>query len=354
MDYKHGGNIYALENKDKIIDFSSNINPLGPPKALKEIITNACDLIEQYPDPNYTEMVKKLANLYGLKKDNFVVGNGGIQVIHNVIEFLDFKKALILVPTFVEYEKALKRFDKDFEYYFLEEENDFILNLQKLLDSDLTNIDLVILCTPNNPTGAYVEKEDLILLVKNLNERNIHVLIDEAFMDFLDDGMSMMDQVPKYNNLIIARSLTKFFAVPGLRLGFLTTSNRALLIRISQFRESWSVNVFANELFLRLFKDHQYIDETKKFIVEEGNRLYNKLKGVRLLKVYKPSVNYIFFKSKQRILWHEELLKYNILIRHCNNYVGLNEKFFRVAVKTKKENDLLIEAMNKVLEAFHE
>lgn len=354
MDYKHGGNIYALENKEKIIDFSSNINPLGPPEELKETILESCNFIEQYPDPNYTDMRKKLEEIYNLPMDNFVVGNGGIQVIHNVIEFLDFTKALIVVPTFVEYEKALKRFDKAFEYYFLKEENDFLLDSKALLASDLSDIDLVILCTPNNPTGTYIEKEELINLVRSLHQLNINVLIDEAFIDFLDEDMSMMTQVPRYNNLIITRSLTKFFAVPGLRLGFLATSNKTLVNNINQLRESWSVNIFANQLFLKLFNNLKYIEETKKFIVEESNRLYNQLDELKGLKVYKPSVNYILFKSNKNILWKEELLKYNILIRHCNNYVGLDEKFFRIAVKTKKQNNLLIEIMNKIMEAFNE
>lgn len=354
MDYKHGGNIYALENKEKIIDFSSNINPLGPPEELKESILEACHIIEQYPDPNYTDMREKLEKMYGLPMDNFVVGNGGIQVIHNVIEFLDFNKALIVVPTFVEYEKALIRFGKAFEYYFLEETNDFTLNPMALLASDLSDIDLVILCTPNNPTGAYIDKEELTNLVSNLHQLNINVLIDEAFIDFLDEDMSMMNQVPRYDNLIITRSLTKFFAVPGLRLGFLVTSNKRLVNNINQLRESWSVNIFANQLFLRLFNNDKYIEETKNFIVEEGNRLYNHLEEMKGLKVYKPSVNYILFKSNRNISWKKELLKYNILIRHCENYVGLDEKFFRVAVKSKKQNNLLIEVMNKIMEAFNE
>ena len=354
MDYKHGGNLYGLENKEKIIDFSSNINPLGPPKMLEKTIVKACQSIDQYPDPNYTDMRKKLADHYGLKKENFLVGNGGIQIIHNAIEFLAFEKALIIVPTFVEYEKALKRFNKDFEYYFLKEENDFILAIDDLLAYDLTDIDLIILCSPNNPTGAYVSKDKMIQLVEALNQLKIKILIDEAFIDFLDEKTSMMDQIPLYKNMIITRSLTKFFAVPGLRLGFLVTSNETLVNKINYWRESWSVNVFANQLFLELFNDEKYIKETKKFIVEEGNRLYNQLKAFKFLKVYQPSVNYMFFKSKIDISWKEALLKFDILIRHCNNYIGLNGKFYRVAVKTEKENDLLVEAMNKVMEAFYE
>jgi len=292
--------------------------------------------------------------MYSIIKDNFVVGNGGIQVIHNAIEFSEFNKALIIGPTFVEYEKALKRFDKEFRYYLLKEENDFVLEIEDLLSSDLSDIGLVILCTPNNPTGAYIKKKDLIGLVSSLNELNINVLIDEAFIDFLDDQMSMMGEIPKYNNLIVTRSLTKFFAVPGLRLGFLATSNEALVNKINQLRESWSVNTFANELFLRVFDDENYIEESKKFIVEEGKRLYNQLKDLQGLEVYKPSVNFIFFKSKKNIPWKVELLKYNILIRQCDNYVGLDERFFRVAVKTKKQNSLLIKVMNKIMEAFNE
>lgn len=354
MDYKHGGNIYGLENSKEIIDFSSNINPFGPPDHFIKGMMKAYQSIDKYPDPNYTDMRNKIAENFKIPAEYTVVGNGGIQIIHNAIEFLVFEKALIVVPTFVEYEKALRRFNKSFDYFYLNEEDHFEFKIDNLLESDLSNIDLVILCSPNNPTGKYIEKKDLISLTTQLKKRNINIMVDEAFADFLEDNVSMVDQIDRFENLIITRSLTKFFAVPGLRLGFLATSNKKLIKSINKYRESWPVNIFANQLLLELFNNKEYIDKTKKYIVEEGNRLYNQLMKIDDISVYKPSVNYIFFKSKSNIPWKEELLKYKILIRHCNNYVGLNEQFFRVAVKSLKNNNILIKAMNQVMEAFNE
>lgn len=354
MDYKHGGNIHILENRAEIIDFSSNINPYGPPENFTKTIIKACHSIDKYPDPNYNDIRNKIAETYDISSEYIVVGNGGIQVIHNAIEFLDFKKALIVVPTFVEYEKALKRFNKKFDYYYLKEENNFDLEIDQLLSSDLSDIDLVIVCSPNNPTGNYVKKEDLVRLTNRLNELKINILLDEAFIDFLEDDVSMIDRVSDFSNLIITRSLTKFFAVPGLRLGFLVTRNNKLIDKINKYRESWSVNIFANSMLLELFENKKYIDRTQKYIVEEGNRLYNQLIRIHGLHVFKPSVNYILFKSQKDISWKMELLKYKILIRHCNNYVGLDEKFFRIAVKSKVDNSILIKKMNRVMEAFNE
>ena len=349
MDYKHGGNIYELSVSEfDIIDFSANINPLGYPKKLKESIIKSLSLITSYPDPEYIKLRKSIAKEYDLSFENIIVGNGGIQLIHNAIEFMDFKNALIVSPTFVEYGKAVNRFNKNINHYILKEENDFELDINSFLESNFTNIDLVVICNPNNPTGKYIEKKDIIKMLDVFNEIDIQLILDESFMDFLDDKLSLMNLVNEYKNLVIIRSLTKFFAVPGLRLGFLVTNNQELINKINKFKESWSVNIFANDFGIDIFSDKKFILDTKKYIENERKYLIEKLRTLNIFKVYDSTANYIFLKSKVDIDWKVELLCYNILIRECNNYIGLNNKFYRVAVKDNKNNQILIEKIEKI------
>jgi threonine-phosphate decarboxylase len=355
LNYKHGGNIYDYNiNKFDIIDFSANINPLGYPRWLKDSINESLSLIINYPDTNYIELRKSIAKEYNVFYENIIVGNGGIQLIHNAIEFLDFKNALIISPTFVEYEKAINRFDKSIQYCILEEENDFELDIDKFLKKDFKNIDLVIICNPNNPTGKYIKKSDIIKILEVLNENNVKLILDESFMDFLDNKLSLMNIVSEYKNLIIIRSLTKFFAIPGLRLGFLVTSNQNLIEKINTFRESWNVNLFANDFGIKVFDDKKFIDETKRYIIKQNEFLTRELNNLNLFKVYDSKVNYIFLKSKFEIDWQIELLKYNILIRKCDNYIGLNNFFYRVAVKDNINNKKLIESIKNIKEKYND
>lgn len=351
MNYIHGGNIYKY--KKNIIDFSSNINPLGMPDNLIKDINDSIEDIINYPDPDYIKLRTKIASNYNVDYKNIVVGNGGIQLIHNAIEFINGESILIVSPSFVEYEKASKRFNKEVKYYLLLEENDFKLKIDEFLKFDFNDIDNVIICNPNNPTGKYIEKKDIIKIIEYLKLKNINLILDESFMDFLDDKLSLIDKVNKYDNLIIIRSLTKFFAVPGLRLGFLVSSNNELKNKINKYRESWSVNIFANEFGINVFDNNEYILKTKEYIYSENKYLFEQLNEMNLFKVYSSVANYIFLKSKYEIDWKKELLNYNILIRKCDNYIGLNDRFYRVAVKDNDSNLKLINSIKKIKEKLN-
>ncbi|MGM0378111.1 MAG: threonine-phosphate decarboxylase CobD [Bacillota bacterium] len=351
MDYKHGGNIYNKDlNFDEIIDFSSNINPLGYPNKLLNNLESSIKEISNYPDPNYISLRKKLSKKYKVNYENLIVGNGGIQLIHNTIEFLDFKKALIVSPTFVEYEKALVRFNKKFDYFELKDKYDFEFNYKKLLkDKRLDNIDLVIICNPNNPTGNLILKEKLEKLLAKLNKKNINLMLDEAFIDFVDEKFSLINLIDNYDNLIILRSLTKFYAIPGMRLGFLLTTNNDLLNKIKKYRESWSVNIFAKDFGKNMIFDKEYEKRSKKYIDRQRKLMFNEFKKLSQIKVYRSYANYLFFKLNKNLNLKDKLIKEKILIRSCKNYKGLTNKYYRVAVKTEKENKKLLNKIKKIL-----
>ena len=173
--------------------------------------------------------------------------------------------------------------------------------------------------------------------------------MDESFLDFIDDDFSLISCIEEYKNLIIIKSLTKFFALPGLRIGYGLSSNKELCEKISKMFPAWNINILADISARVCLKDEKYIAETIDFMEKERIYLYNELKKVNYLKVYEPSVNFIFFKINKSMELKKELLKRNILIRSCSNYRGLDERYFRIAVKGHEENIKIINALNSII-----
>jgi threonine-phosphate decarboxylase len=319
---------------------------------MREIILEAVEGIVHYPDPAYRALKNKLSKAEHVDQDNLIMMNGGIEAIHKTIEAIKPKKALVMAPTFVEYEKALKRVGSTIDYYLLSEANDFTFKVDEFLSKNFKAIDLVVICNPNNPTGQYIAKDQLSTLVHHLQKTNTKIMIDESFIDFLTPKDSTTALVNAYDNLFIIRSLTKFYAIPGLRLGFLITSNMDVKKFINTYSETWRVNTIANAVGLNVIDNQQYIKNTKKYLAIERNYLYKRLTTFDQLKVYPSTVNFIFFQTKIKINLKEALLKHNILIRHCNNYIGLNHHYYRVAVNARKENNQLINALKQILEDY--
>ena len=350
----HGGNIdeicraYNIDRKN-ILDFSANINPLGLNLNIKNSIIDNLDDIVNYPDITYYELKNEISNFENIKKENIFLGNGAAECIFNLVRALNPKKTLLLAPSFSEYEEAVKSISKDIEYFLLKEEKDFKIT-DKLLKRLDKSIDLLFICNPNNPTGVITRKEYLEKIIKRANDLNIFVAVDESFLDFVEDkeAYSVMDLVDKYSNLVIIKSLTKFYAMPGLRIGFGVTENKDLLKSIARVTMSWNVNTLASVSAICGLKQDTYNKESVLYVNKEREYLYNNLNNMKDLKVFKPSVNFIFFKIDKDIDLKMELLKYGILIRSCDNYIGLDDSYYRIAVRTREENEKIISALNKV------
>lgn len=357
MRIKHGGNIYEAAKRygiapGEIIDFSANINPFGIPDSLKEAIISNIDILENYPDPEYESLVKSIG-IYNKVDEKFVIpGNGATEVIFLIIGALAPQKALLLAPTFSEYERALRRYGSSVNYFLLKEENNFCLDKDEFLKNMKKDTDLIILCNPNNPTGQIVERKDLIEILEKCRESNTYLMLDEAFIEFIDneDKVSMEKFVDRFDNLFIIKALTKFFAIPGLRLGYGLTSNTRIREKIKDIREPWTINGFASIAAQTLLQDENYIFKSKEFFRDERKYLYESLKKIKELRVYKPEANYIFFKIlKGNIDLKEELIKRKILIRDCSNYVSLSKGYYRAAIRDRVSNDKLINALKEVV-----
>lgn len=358
MKAKHGGNIYEIAKRygiseKEIIDFSANINPLGIPSNFKEEIISNINVIENYPDPDYKDLIAAIAR-YNNIDENFVVpGNGATEIIFQIAQAVKPRKSLLIVPTFLEYERALRRAGSDIKYYLLEESNDFKIDKKKFINDLKDDIDFVVICNPNNPTGQIIEKKALIEILVKCKTKGINLMLDEAFIEFLDDeeNNSLIERLADYDNLFIIRALTKFFAIPGLRLGYGLMSNLKIKEMLISNKEPWTINGIAAISGEILLGDKSYIKESKEFFENERKHMHERLSELRGIKVFYPHANYIFFKllANKALDLREELIKRKILIRKCDNYVNLDETFFRVAIKDRASNEKLINTLREVL-----
>ena len=389
MDF-HGGNIYKIfreKNIKEILDYSSNINPYGIPESLKKRITENLEILERYPDPDYIELRQKLAHLNKVDVSNIILGNGATEIIFLFMKVINPKKILIAAPTFGEYERAAKATERvedsiilgnsnkkkddekssgkqkiEIEYFELKESDYFKLNIHNLKNELEKKYDLLIICNPNNPTGKFLKLDETEEILKECNKYNTKLFIDEAFIDFLKDGMkeSIINTKENKQNLFVARAFTKFFAIPGLRLGYGIYFDKKLEKGISEKKEPWSVNNIAEMAGLTVLDDTKYIEETLKWIAEEKTYVYEKLNEINGIKPYKTEVNFITVKIEDNFILkglnvkilRGKMIEKGILIRDASNFKFLDERFFRLAIKNRKNNDRVIETLKKIFDDF--
>ena len=355
FNYLHGGNLEKAMEKygissEEIIDFSANINPLGFSPKIKEVILKNLDQLSHYPDPECKKAKKEISGYFGIDYENIILGNGSTELIYLIVQTLKPKKVLIPIPTFCEYERALNNNNVSINFYKLKEKQEFLLSMDEII-SQLAGIDLIFLCNPNNPTGTFLPKKEMLTLVKEVQRRRIFLVLDEAFID-LYEKESFIKEVKNYNYLIILRSLTKFFSLPGLRIGFAVSSSK-LIEKLEAQKIPWSVNCLAQIAVREILRDEKFINKSKSFLLEEKEFFYQELSNIGGWKVYKPSSNFIFIKLLGDISsWElmDQLAKKGILIRDCSNFRGLEKgKFIRVAVRIRKENIKLLKEFKLIL-----
>ena len=380
----HGGNIYKVfreKNLKEIMDYSSNINPYGIPESLKKRITENLEVLERYPDPDYVELREKLAHLNRVDMSDIVLGNGATEIIFLFMKVINPKKILIVSPTFGEYERAVKATEIpgdivslscsgdnknienkeiEIEYFELKESDNFKLNIGNLKNELEKKYDLLIICNPNNPTGKFLKLAQTEEILKECNKYDTKLFIDEAFIEFLADGMkeSIINTEENKKNLFVIRAFTKFFAIPGLRLGYGMYFDKELEKKISEKKESWSVNNIAEMAGLTVLDDTEYIEKTLKWIAEEKVYMYKKLNEISGIKVYETEVNFITGKIDEKLfseglnvkILREKMLEQGILIRDASNFKFLDERFFRLAIKDRESNDRVIEVLRRIFQ----
>lgn len=338
LKYQHGGRIY---NKDINLDFSVNINPLGMPTEIKQSIIKNIDTFETYPDTDCTLLRKKLSQVEEIPFDNIICGNGADDIIFKIANVLNPKNALIISPTFSEYEKSL---NCNIKYYPLMAHNDFRIQLNII--NYLKNVEVFYLCNPNNPTGTLIDTSLMDLIINQCIKNRITLVVDECFLDFISNGISFKKYFNRNLNLIIIKAFTKIYSMAGIRLGYALVNNPKLCKNISESGQAWNVSSVAQVCGLSALDCVDYIPKTQKYITQQREYLTNNLKALGF-KIYPSVANYILMQSNLDL--YNLLLERKILIRECSNYRGLDKSYFRIAVKSYKENKTLIDNLKSIM-----
>lgn len=339
--FEHGGDIYS---RKIVLDYSANINPFGMPNSVKKAIADGVDNYAVYPDRYCRRLRLGIAEREGVSPESVFCGNGAADLIFRLVLAAKPKHALLLAPTFSEYERALHTIDCEVQVHILSEENGFSLTEKILIDLD-KNVDIFFLCNPNNPVGSVINKELLQKISTLCKAKNILFVIDECFLDFVENGNEISAKKYLKDGVIILKAFTKIYAMAGLRLGYILCENKNLLDKIEDFGQAWSVSTVAQTAGLAALGENEYLEKTIRIVSDERKFLQKKLVEFGFI-VFSSETNFILFKSKLPL--YELLLKEKIQIRSCENFLGLNQSFFRIAVKSHDENIQLIEAIKRI------
>lgn len=359
MEIEHGGNIAKLCDYFQIplnqaVDFSASINPLGLPPKLDEFLKDQSFLIQHYPDP-WSEGVRDvLARYLDIPGESILVGNGSMEILDLVLRVLKPKVVAVMEPAFSEYERLSKNNGSQVRSVMTHD-----------LDA-LREAEMIFVGNPGNPTGRLVEPHRLVELLTFTAMNRKWLLIDEAFVEFAGEEASFITSVARCERLICIRSATKFFALPGLRLGYLA-AHPEVTERLRSYQLPWSVNVMAQEAAKFVFQDHEFQRKSREFVAKERAWLAGQLKLLGWVKPYPSDANFILCEldvplsfpprtairrgnDKMFDLFHY-LGRKGIFIRPCHNFKGLGPQFFRIAVRRREENQKLIEALKEGFES---
>lgn len=340
----HGGDIYR--NKVQI-DFSVNVNPLGPRPEVMKAVCNSAEEIHRYPDILCERLVEEISLFERVDKNEIMCANGAAELFFAVVLAVRPKEAVVLSPGFSEYERALGVVDAKVVRYYLKSENQFRL-YRDFLEYITETTDMVFLCNPNNPTGQTIERELLEEIAERCERFGTVLVVDECFTDFLDcpQKFTMKNSIEKYKTLMITKAFTKLFCMPGLRLGYALNADPELLGKMRDVLQPWNVSVPAQKAGIAALKECAgYVEKTRQVVKQERAFLKAALQDCGF-RVYGSEANYLFFYSDRSL--YEEGLKEGVLIRDCSDYPGLGKGYYRIAVKEREDNERLIRWLKKL------
>ncbi len=359
-DHFHGSDLEKIEKiygikKEEITSFSANVNPLGLSGRLKQELAEHLDVITSYPDREYTALRTIIAEYCDTIKENVIVGNGSTELISLFINTIHPKKALIIGPTYSEYEREVSLGGGISLYFPLKEEENFLLSFDRLKTQLNESIDLLILCNPNNPTSTAVTRKELRRICDLCKQHGTFVMVDETYIEFADD-FEAINGIPLtnyYNNLIILRGIAKFFASPGLRLGYAITGNKDTVKAINARQNPWTINSVAEAAGKLLFTDSEYIKATKELISSERRRICGRLDSIDGLTYYKPSANFVLVRILKEGVNADTLfdmaIRKHMMIRNCSTFPFLDNMYFRFCFMSPEMNDKLLDCIEEAL-----
>lgn len=354
--FHHGGDVYAFARAHgvalgRVLDFSASINPLGWPPAAALAYHSALRRIVYYPEPCAESLTIALAAHHGLDPNAVLVGNGSTQLIFLLARTLAARRVLLVAPLFGEYEIAFRLSNTQVKRFFLRPPA-FTLSLERLSELlSKRSCDALVLTNPNSPTGALVPRAQIEELARLCQRTGTKLIVDETFVDWVEEA-SIKQLAARHSHVIVLRSLTKFFALPGLRVGYLIGQAR-LVERLRARLEPWSVNTVAQEVALACLRDRQFVQRSRTFMVRERAWLFAQLAALQRVQPFPSQANFLLLRIIAGTLdvsrLAQALAKENLLIRTCEDFPGLGERFFRVTVRTRQENRRLLNLLRRVL-----
>ena len=354
IPFNHGGDITSFMKKigkseEDILDFSSNINPLPISPALTKVYQDAMTCISRYPDSYAREFCREIGIRFGVDSDRVIAGNGAISLIDLVLRAYRPQQALLVQPCFNEYQRLLHLYGAQVREIFLREEEEFRFSYEDILDH-LEGIDMLILGYPNNPTGTALDRQEVIALIQETKRRGVFLLIDEAFIDW-NPQLSIDQEIKQNPSLVVVRSLTKFFGLAGIRSGFALADPR-IIEKMRSVQEPWSCNGLAQRLSVAALREVEFQQRTLSWFREESKFLGKRLSLIPGIKVFPSLANFFLAKlmnpDEEEVFW-THLESQGIYLREMSDFPGLSRQYFRMALKTREENLILIDRLQEIL-----
>lgn len=338
----HGANPHRLYEQMsikkplQIIDFSENVNPAGPPMLIGEKWGDMQSLISRYPDPQGQPFLSAVANYHSVSEEHVLLGNGAAEIFSLLATLFQKKRAIIVHPTFYEYEATLMANDVEIIHLEVEDITTWKLPIQSIVEA-MQVADILYLCTPNNPTGVLPQKEELLLLIKEGKKANCFIVLDEAFIDWIDEEVSMIPYIKDYPHMMIVRSMTKMYAIAGVRLGYMIAS-AAIVEKLQRKTSHWHINALASVIGAACLEEEEYRDKAIQYAQKSRDKFIEFLQGYGC-KTTNSVTNYVSFQlpnaNLSKVFFHDMLEK-GFVLRHTENFRGMNGQWFRVGMKDEK------------------
>ena len=352
--FNHGGDITGFlkkigKSEEDILDFSSNITPLPVSPVLTKVYQDAIACLGRYPDSYAREFCREIGIRFGVDHDCVIAGNGAISLIDLVLRAYRPQQALLIQPCFNEYQRLLHLYGAQVREIFLKEEEDFQFSYKEILDH-LKGIDMLILGYPNNPTGTALDRQEMVALIQETKRRGVFLLVDEAFIDW-NPQLSIDQEIQRNSSLVVVRSLTKFFGLAGIRSGFAFADQR-IIEKMRSVQEPWSCNGLAQRLSVAALREVEFQQRTLFWFTEESKFLEKRLSFIPGIKIFPSLANFFLAKlmnpDQEEIFWtHMESC--GIYLREMGDFCGLSNRYFRMALKTREENLILIDRLQEAL-----
>lgn len=335
----HGGDIYSREIS---LDFSANINMFGTPKGVIDAIEAALPEICRYPDPHCGKLVSAISEFEKVPPNHILCGNGAAELIYSFCNAIKPSVAAEIAPTFSEYSLALGQTNSVVKRFLTNSENDFEVTEEFINFLSSEKPDAVFLCNPNNPTGRIIPSRILENVLEFCSENQIRLFADECFMDLSDGKTSLVSYTANHKMLCVLKAFTKSYGLAGVRLGYCISSDAELFEKMSKTVQPWNVSSVAQYAGIAALEEREFLAKTKAVIKKEREYLALELEKLGF-RVCKSEVNFLLFKGYRRL--DDYLEKMGISIRNCANFNGLSDEWYRIAVRTHKENEILISAI---------